>query len=152
MPQFESIRETTVQVPPARVHALVNDFRQWRQWSPWEEKDPNLERTYSGAESGVGAEYGWTGNKQVGTGRMAITGSTPERIDIDLEFIQPFKAQNKTVFNFTPESDGTRVAWQMSGRRNLLMHIFGRLFFDKALAQDFDKGLAKLKAAAETDR
>lgn len=152
MPRFDSVRETTVNAPPADVHALVNDFRQWRKWSPWEEKDPNLERTYKGAEAGAGAEYLWTGNKQVGTGRMLITGSTPERIDIDLDFIEPIKAQNKTVFAFTPEGERTRVSWRMSGERNLLMHVAGRLFFDKALAKDFDSGLAKLKAAAETSR
>jgi hypothetical protein len=37
----------------------------------------------------------------------------------------------------------------MSGSRNLLMDLAGRLFVDRALGKDFDQGLAKLKAAAE---
>lgn len=80
---------------------------------------------------------------------MRITDSTPERIEIDLEFIKPFKARNKTVFEFVPEGDGTRVVWTMTGERGLLMHLAGRLFVDKALGEDFERGLAKLKAAAE---
>lgn len=149
MPAFKNVHEIAIDAAPAEAHALVNDFRQWRQWSPWEEKDPELERHYSGSESGAGAEYDWTGNKQVGTGRMRITDSTPERIEIDLEFIKPFKARNKTVFEFVPEGDGTRVVWTMTGERGLLMHLAGRLFVDKALGEDFERGLAKLKAAAE---
>lgn len=149
MPAFEMTHEATVHAPPAAVHGLVNDFRNWTQWSPWEDKDPNLQRTFTGADSGAGSEYAWTGNKEVGTGKMMITASTPERIDIDLEFIKPFKQSNKTVFAFTPEGDGTRVSWTMGGSRNLLMDLAGRLFFDKALGKDFDKGLAKLKAAVE---
>lgn len=150
MPEFEITHEATIRAAPATVHPLVNDFRNWKQWSPWEEKDPNLERTFSGPDSGTGSEYAWTGNKEVGTGKMTITSSTPERIAIDLEFIKPFKQSNKTVFAFTPDVDGTRVSWTMSGSRNLLMHAAGRLFVDKALGKDFDRGLAKLKAAAES--
>lgn len=150
MPEFENVHETSIRSRPADVHALVNDLRQWQRWSPWEDKDPDLDRSYTGSESGFGAEYSWTGNKQVGAGRMQITGSTPERIDIDLEFIKPVKARNRSVFAFKPEGDGTHVSWTMTGRRNLLMHLAGRLFVDKALAKDFDRGLAKLKAAAES--
>jgi hypothetical protein len=142
-------RETTVDTAPATVHALVNDFRNWAQWSPWEEKDPDLTRTFSGAERGAGSEYAWTGNKAVGTGEMTIVASSPERIEIDLEFIKPFKASNKAVFTLTPERDATQVSWTMSGSRNLLMDLAGRLFVDRALGKDFDQGLAKLKAAAE---
>lgn len=149
MPGFEMTHEATVHAAPAAVHALVNDFRNWTQWSPWEDKDPDLQRTFTGADSGPGSEYAWTGNKEVGTGKMMITASTPERIEIDLEFIKPFKQSNKTVFAFTPEGDGIRVSWTMSGSRNLLMALAGRLFVDKALGKDFDRGLAKLKAAVE---
>lgn len=150
MPSFENSRETLVDAPAAAVHALLNDFHQWTLWSPWEEMDPELKRTYSGAESGVGAHYAWQGNNKVGEGTMEITASTGEQIDIDLEFLKPFKASNKTVFTLVPAGSGTRVVWSMAGRRNLAFAVLGKLFFDKAIAKDFDKGLAKLKAAAES--
>jgi hypothetical protein len=150
MPHFETSRETSIAAAPAVVHAALNDFHTWNTWSPWEELDPQLERTFSGAAAGVGSHYAWVGNKKVGEGSMEITGSTPERIDIDLEFLKPFKASNKTVFSLQPEGDGTRVVWAMSGERNLAFAVMGKLFFDKAIAKDFDKGLAKLKASLES--
>ncbi|HNA99586.1 MAG TPA: SRPBCC family protein, partial [Marmoricola sp.] len=70
MPAFSLSRETTIQASPDQVHALINDFRNWAQWSPWEARDPELKRTFSGAESGLGAKYAWEGNKQVGSGTM----------------------------------------------------------------------------------
>jgi hypothetical protein len=150
MPHFENSREIVIDAPAATVHALLNDFRQWTAWSPWEELDPELTRTYSGSAAGVGAHYAWAGNNKVGEGSMEITGSTPGQVALDLEFLKPFKASNKTVFTLTPEGAGTRVVWAMSGERNLAFALLGKLFFDKAIAKDFDKGLGKLKAAAES--
>ncbi|NYJ01802.1 carbon monoxide dehydrogenase subunit G [Nocardioides thalensis] len=149
MAAFTQSRETTIAAPPAKIHAILDDFHQWQGWSPWEEMDPDLKREFSGPAKGVGSHYAWEGNKKVGTGSMEITGSTPERIDIDLEFIAPFKASNKTIFELVPEGAGTRVVWTMTGDRGLLMSVMGKLFFDKAIAKDFDRGLANLKALAE---
>jgi hypothetical protein len=148
MPSFEHTRSITIAAPPAAVHALVEDFQEWTKWSPWEGLDADLARKYSGAGKGVGARYAWEGKKS-GAGTMAITGDAPNRIDIDLDFVKPFKANNKAVFRFDPEGSGTRVSWTMSGTRNVLLALMGKLFFDGMIAKDFDKGLAKLKALAE---
>ncbi|HEY2509614.1 MAG TPA: SRPBCC family protein [Polyangiaceae bacterium] len=148
MPSFEHTRSVVVAAQPEALHALVDDFHAWVKWSPWEGLDPDLARTYSGAEKGVGAHYAWAGKKS-GEGSMAITGATPQRIDIDLNFVKPFKANNKAVFRFDPEGKATRVSWTMSGNRNVLLAVMGKLFFDGMIGKDFDKGLAKLKALAE---
>lgn len=148
MPTFENARSIEIAAPADRVRPLVDDFRQWVKWSPWEELDADLARTYGGAEEGVGARYGWSG-KKAGEGTMAITSSTPERIAIDLDFIKPFKAANKVVFVFEPVGESTRVTWTMSGERGLVLAVMGKLFFDGMIRKDFDRGLQKLKAAAE---
>src|SRR5688500_20348045 len=76
-------RAITVRAPPDRVFPLINDFRQWVTWSPYETKDPALKRSYSGAPSGKGAVYGWEGNKNVGSGRMEILdAASPSKIEI----------------------------------------------------------------------
>src|SRR3982751_7111739 len=69
---FRIERSVTINAPPERVFTLVNDFQQWRGWSPWENRDPGLKRTYGGAERGKGAVYAWEGNKNVGSGRMEV--------------------------------------------------------------------------------
>jgi len=149
MPTFEHVRSIVIAAPATAIHAIVDDFHAWPKWSPWEELDPNLTRTYDGAAKGVGARYGWVGKKS-GEGSMGITESSPERVAIDLVFVKPFKANNKVVFRFVPEGNGTKVSWSMSGTRNLLLAIMGKLAFDGMIVRDFDRGLAKLKLIVES--
>jgi hypothetical protein len=82
---------------------------------------------------------------------MEIVESTPSRVAVDLQFLKPFKARNLTTFDLEQVGGGhTRVVWTMSGRRGVLMSLAGRLFFDRSVGKDFDRGLASLKAAAES--
>src|ERR1700743_2918376 len=67
---------TGIRAPPQTIFPLINDFHRWRSWSPYEDRDPALKRSYSGAESGKGAVYAWEGNRNVGSGRMEILRSS----------------------------------------------------------------------------
>jgi hypothetical protein len=149
MADFSLSRSTRVHASPDRIHALLDDFREWQKWSPWEGLDPDLDRVYSGPDHGVGSAYHWAGNKKAGEGEMAITASTPTSVVVDLVFLKPFKATNVTRFDLAPGGDATDVTWTMTGTRNPIMSAAGKLFFDKAIGKDFDRGLADLKTQAE---
>lgn len=144
-------RSVTVDASPADVYAHIVDFHRWAAWSPWDQMDPNMERTFSGSEVGTGARYGWSGNRKVGVGSMEITEVVPdERVEIALEFVKPFKASNATGFTLEPEGSGTRVTWSMSGRTTLMTKLMG-LFksMDDMVGPDFERGLAALKQVVE---
>lgn len=150
MSTYEVTRSTYVAADPAVVHALVNDFHEWRKWSPWEDLDPNLHRTYTGPDSGVGAHYAWSGNRKAGEGTMVITSVTPLEIDVKLDFLKPFSASNQVQFILTPHDGGTKVEWRMEGEQKGLWGFVGRFMnMDKLVGSDFEKGLARLKATAE---
>jgi len=149
MADFELSRSTTVIAPPEQVHGLLDDFHAWRAWSPWEGLDPDLERTFTGPERGVGSHYAWSGNKKAGQGTMEIVESTPASVVVDLRFLKPFEATNTTRFDLAPAAGGTHVTWTMTGERGPLMTLLGRLYFDRMVGRDFEKGLAQLKATAE---
>ena len=96
-------RSATMRAPAPAAFAQVNDFQNWRAWSPWEKVDPALKRQYEGPKAGTGAVYAWQGNKDVGEGRMTITESRPaELVRIRLEFFKPFAATNTAEFSFKP--------------------------------------------------
>lgn len=149
MPSFSLSRDIGIRAEPAIVHDLINNFRNWREWSPWEDLDPNLEREYTGPESGVGSRYAWKGNQKAGAGTMEIVDSTPRSVEVDLKFLAPFKASNEAVFTLTPEGEETRLDWTMTGNRNLLFAVAGKLFFDRAISKEFEQGLASIKELAE---
>lgn len=149
---FRVERSTTVKAPPEKVFALIDDFHRWPAWSPWEKLDPDMKRTLSGAASGKGAVYAWQGNSDVGSGRMEITQSEPSsNLAIDLAFIEPFAARNVTEFSLTPEGDSTRVVWSMKGPMPYLSKVMCLFVsMDTLVGKDFEKGLANLKAVAES--
>lgn len=149
---FTITRTASVNAPPEKVFEQVNDFHKWEGWSPWAKLDPAMKTTYSGPESGPGASYSWVGNDQVGEGKMTIAESHPnQHVKIDLEFIKPWQAQNVTEFTMVPNGANTNVTWTMSGKNNFVGKAFGMVMnMDKMIGDDFDKGLAQLKAAAES--
>jgi uncharacterized protein YndB with AHSA1/START domain len=151
---YTVVRSATIAAPPAEAFALVNDFHQWDKWSPWAKIDPNMKTTYSGPGSGKDAVYYWIGNNDVGEGRMTILDSTPnDRITIKLEFLKPFESNSITTFLFKPEGAGTNVSWEMAGDSNFMtkaMTLFASM--DKMVGADFEKGLAQMKASAESAR
>ncbi len=144
-------RNLTMACAPTAVFDQVDDFNRWRAWSPWAAMDPAMTITVSGAPRGVGATYAWKGNKKVGEGRMAITGSTaPSRVEIQLDFITPFRASNPTTFTFAPRADGgTDVTWSMQAKSPFPMRVMGLFMnFDKLIGRDFERGLEALAKAA----
>jgi uncharacterized protein YndB with AHSA1/START domain len=150
---FSVTRAATIAAPPETVFAQVNDFQKWKAWSPWEKKDPDMQRTYSGEPSGEGAVYAWSGNSEVGEGNMTITESRPnELVRLKLEFIKPMAAISDTEFRFKPEDDGTQVTWTMSGKNGFMGKMICLFMnMDKMVGGDFENGLASMKQVSEAE-
>jgi uncharacterized protein YndB with AHSA1/START domain len=148
---FRVRRATTIQAPPEKIFSLIDDFHQWGIWSPWENKDPAMKRSYSGVASGKGAVYGWEGNKNVGSGRMEIVAaSVPAKIVIKLDFFTPFEAHNTAEFTMLPQGGATTVTWEMYGPAPFMskvMQVFMNM--DNMIGKDFETGLANLKRLTE---
>ena len=149
---FTVERSAEIAAPPEAVFALLNDFHQWGRWSPWEKLDPNMRRMFDGPPSGPGAGYSWAGNGDVGEGRMKIVEAKPgESVTIDLEFLKPFPAKNRTTFTLTPADGGTRVRWAMQGENGFVGKAMSLLMdMDRLVGKDFETGLANLAAAAKS--
>ena len=149
--EFAVERSVSIQAPPEKIFPLINDFRQWPAWSPWEKLDPAMKRTLSGAPSGPGTVYEWDGSSKVGAGRMEIKeASAPSKIRIQLDFIRPFEGHNITDFTLEPRAGATQVTWLMHGPAPFISKLMGLFVsMDKMIGKDFEAGLANLKAAAE---
>jgi hypothetical protein len=149
--EYRVARSATISAPSAAVFAQVNDFHKWEAWNPWGKIDPAMKQAFEGAPAGIGAIHTWTGNKEVGEGRMTITESRPsELIRINLEFFKPFAGNSIAEFTFRPEGNQTAVTWSMAGQNNLMakaIHLFMNM--DKMIGGQFEKGLADMKSVVE---
>jgi hypothetical protein len=145
-------RSIDIGAPATAIFPHLVDFHEWTGWSPWEDLDPDLARTYSGAPAGVGAVYEWSGNRKAGQGRMEIlTASAPELLAVQVDFVKPFKSSSTSSFALVPEESATRVTWSMVGRKTFMTKVMGVFTsMDKLVGPDFEKGLARLKALAES--
>ena len=148
---FRVQRTTSINAPPGKVFALINDLRRWSAWSPYEQKDPAMKRTYGGTASGPGAAYEWDGNREIGKGRMEITGAAPpSRVTLRLDFVRPFEAHNVVEFTLEARGDATNVTWALHGPASYLSRIMSVFFsMERMVGNDFESGLANLKAVAE---
>ncbi len=150
---FHVERSATVPGPPEVAYDIVNDFHRFGEWSPWEKLDPNMKKTFEGPKSGVGGKYTWTGNDDVGAGSMEIISvEENKKVTMDLHFLKPFEASNKTTYSFAAEGTGTKVTWAMDGENNFMAKAFGLLMdMDKMVGGDFERGLASLGTVAEAE-
>jgi len=149
---FTVQRSIAIKAEPAKIYPLINDFRQWPAWSPWEKLDPTMKRTLSGQASGAGAVYAWDGSSKVGAGRMEVKEAVaPSKVVIQLDFLRPFEAHNVTDFTLVPRPDAsTEVTWLMRGPAPFVSKLMGVFVdMDKMIGKDFEAGLANLKAAVE---
>jgi uncharacterized protein YndB with AHSA1/START domain len=148
---FRIQRTTSIKAPPEKIFALINDLRSHRAWSPWENKDPAMKRTYSGAASGKGAVYEWDGNNEIGKGRMEIAETSPSsRVMFDMHFIKPFEARNIAEFTLEHRGDVTNVTWAMYGPSPYISKVMGLFFnMDSMIGKEFETGLANLKSLTE---
>jgi Polyketide cyclase / dehydrase and lipid transport len=147
---FSVERRIVIQAPAEKIQPLIADFHRWADWSPWERLDPAMKRTFGGPPAGVGATYGWQGNSDVGSGRMEIKAAAPDKVSIQLDFLEPFEAHNTADFLLAPKDGGTEVRWVMSGPAPFVTKLMGVFVsMDSMVGKDFEKGLAQLKAVVE---
>jgi uncharacterized protein YndB with AHSA1/START domain len=149
---FQVQRKITINAPAGKVFVCLNDLQRWKSWSPWENKDPGMKKTFSSNTVGKDAVYEWEGDSNVGKGRMEISESIPpNRLTIKLDFIKPFRAHNIVEFMLVEKDGATEVIWDMHGPMpfiSKLMSLF--ISMDRMVGKDFEAGLASLKVLNES--
>lgn len=143
-------RAIEIKAPQAQIFDMVSSFKRFNEFSPWAELDPNMQLTYEGPESGVGAKMSWVStNKNVGSGSNEIVEATaPSFVRTKLDFGD--QGGGEAAFKLDPIEGGTRVTWTFDSDlgNNPIARYFG-LMFDRFIGPDYEKGLAKLKDIME---
>ena len=146
-------RSATIEAPIDVVFEQVDDLRRWDDWSTWSQIDPDYDTQFDGPDRGEGAVFEWSGNPEVGAGRMTIVESRPDEfIEIYLEFFEPFETSSSTEFAFTAEGeDATTVTWSMSGEHDFAGKAFSLFVdFEEVIGTDYEEGLVRLDEAAQS--
>jgi hypothetical protein len=127
--------------------SVIDDLRGGERWSPYYRKDPAMQGTYTGPAKGVGATFSYAGNKDVGSGRVSITGARP-RNQVTMR-LQMFAVGGQyRQFTLSWRADHRRYLGH--GRPAAVLPVMCLFFdMDKMIGTDFAAGLANLKTIAE---
>ena len=149
---YNVFRTVEIGKPKAEVFEYLKYLKNQQKWSPWEKKDPNMEKKFTGTDGEVGAVSYWNGNKDVGEGEQEITKIIEgERVEGELRFLKPWKSTSDCYMEVADNaSGGTKVTWGFSGKNKFPFSIF-MLFFsmEKTVGKDFEDGLKSLKTLLE---
>jgi hypothetical protein len=143
-------RTIDINAPADQVFPHVNAMQATEAWSPWLDRDPNVQLTYTGPDAGVGNKLQWASDDpQVGNGTQEITASDPgKQVTTALDFGDMGLAKAQFLLN---ETNGvTTVTWMLD--TDMGAGPIGRwmgLMMDKWVGGDYETGLQNLKSLVE---
>lgn len=151
--EFRMERSTTIAAPQADVFAQVNDFHKWEAWSPWAKLDPAAKVGFEGPPEGEGMVMTWSGNNEVGEGKMTLTESRPsDLVKTRVDMVKPFEGTSTSDFIFKPEGDQTAVTWSVAAHHNFIEKALCLVMGGKTMMSDLmEKGLAQMKSVVESN-
>lgn len=143
-------RHVRIKAAPATIYPLIVAPREWRHWSSWNRRDPDMKLSYTGTVRGVGAGWQWESRSQ-GRGEMVFTEAEPDRLVVYSLHFPDFNSRPSGRLTLEPAGVDTEVSWQIEGDAgyNPVMRWMN-LFMDDMVGRDFDEGLANLRTLAES--
>ncbi len=149
---YDVNRSILINKPLEEVFKFLKYLKNQQYWSPWEDKDPNMKKEFTGNDGEVGFVSRWEGNKDVGVGEQEIKEIKENKaINSQLRFFKPWKSQSDAYLKVEKVDDqNTKVIWGFSGNNKFpmsIMMIF--MSMDKMVGKDFEYGMNKLKEYLE---
>ena len=144
-------RSGLINAPAEKIFPYLSNFKMGSQWSPYEKIDPNMKKTFTGNDGEVGSVMEFEGNSDAGSGKLEMLSIAPNQlVDIKLTMTKPIFAENLIQYKLTPEGQGTRFTWSMSGDGGFMTKLM-TVFIDceKMVGDQFNAGIANLKTIVE---
>lgn len=147
---FNTEQSVTIKAPPQKVYGLISDFNQWKSWSPWVKRDPEMKSTIEGQPGVAGHKQTWE-SKSEGSGSQVMIELKPDAyVKTELRF-KDWDEPSYAEMMLTPVTDGTEMKWNMKGSDIPFMFRGVMLVMDGPgrLVKDYQEGLTAIKTIAE---
>ena len=104
-----------IDAAPAKIFTVIKDLHQWERWSPWVIAEPTAEITVAKD----GKYHEWDG-KIIGSGNLKIIEEVENQlVEMQLNFLKPWKSTATTRFELEATKKGTLVHWKMNSSLTL---------------------------------
>lgn len=151
--EFSFSRSRDIKAPSVLLFNKVNDFKNWPEFSPWIEQEPDADINYGDKTSGIDAYYEWNG-ELLGEGSMrTLNLEKDKQIEQLITFIKPFDSNSNINWTFEPTETGTKVTWAMKGKQDFMTKMYTTFAgsIEENTSPDFDRGLYKLDSIITAD-
>lgn len=148
---FNTEKSLTIDAPKNMLFNMVDDYKTMQKWSPWFDKDPDMKIEYGASTQGMDASYSWSGNKQVGSGKMTTIESTPATVHKARMEFEGFDDASTAEFNFNDKEGKTEVIWKHYSESDLPFLMRGMMWITgakKTMEKDFVTGLNRMAELA----
>jgi uncharacterized protein YndB with AHSA1/START domain len=151
---FSYARSVVINAPADKIFPYISDFQKAAEWIPYDRKDPKMKKSFSGPLGQVGAVEEYDGNSDVGSGKLEIVKLVPNQsVQIQLTMIKPMAAKNLVDYTLTPEGNGTKFTWRLSGENGFGGKLVSTIMnCEQLVAKDIEAGQAQLKALVEAQK
>ncbi len=152
--KFNYERSVVINAPAEKIYPYLSNFKLGSQWNPFDQKDPNLKRTFLGNDGEVGSAMNFEGNNEAGSGKLEMLSLIPNtEAQIKLTMTKPWKAENLIIYKLAPEDASTRFTWTMSGDGGFMGKLMMTLIdCEKMVTDEFEKGFQNLKFIIENKK
>lgn len=144
-------RSIVINAPKEVVWDQMVKFKNWSNWSPWQEKDSTIVVTLTGDEGKPGSSYSWT-SKNSGSGTITNMGIEGSKMMFRMHFKEPFEAEPDGYVMVGDAGSGTtKATWGFHGENNFISGGMMKMMelFGMGLTKDYDRGLQLLKNYSE---
>lgn len=144
MPKIKTNRSITINAPASKVFKFINDLKEWKHWSPWLNMEPEHELIISEDHK----FQQWKG-KRIGEGSLKVTSEKENQsIDLDLEFLKPWKSSAKTRLELIESDKKTKITWYMDSSLPFFL-FWMKKPMEAFIGMDYLRGLLMLKDLVE---
>lgn len=149
--KFHYERSGFINASPQVIYPYLSNLKLGSEWSPFEKKDPNIKKTYAGADGAVGSSMDFEGNSDVGAGRIEIVALEPNKsAELKLKMTKPFVAENKIFYKIIPLENGAVFTWAMEGDGGYMGKLMSTFIdCEKMIGDEFSAGIKNLKVLIE---
>jgi effector-binding domain-containing protein len=109
---YEVKRTRLVKAPLEVAFEVVNDYKTWKYWGPWNETDSTIVYAFPENTVGVGATFSWKANS--GDGNMENLVTVLNDSIKDITFFDGKGTVNGT-WKFKKVEEGVEITWEMTG-------------------------------------
>lgn len=96
-------RSIEIEAPLEVVFEQIRLTKNYEKWSPWHDLDLNMKTSLEGEDGTVGSIYRWDGNADAGKGSQRITAIRPDRIDLEVTLLDPWKSTSPRPWKTKPQ-------------------------------------------------